>query len=277
MGSTELVSKNDQGTVGNGDSLNPSISGNGRLVAFDSEADNLIPVDMNQSLDVFVRDVQLGLIMRTSTAPGGLEPNGHSHLANISQAGDQIIFYSFASNLVPNDLGEWDLFVHDLVSGTTSRVGLNSRAEVGNKSDGPGIITDDGKSYIFTSQSTNLVPGDSNGVTDIFFRGGPELTSAGTCPGVMTFIVEGATPGGLVAFIWGTQSSPFIIPTGSPCSSLELDLMPLFSPNPGYLISFVDASGASTISGHVPASACGFLSMQAVELSECTKSNLIDL
>jgi Tol biopolymer transport system component len=114
-GTTTLVSQATDGTQGNRDSWMPSISANGRYVAFHSWANNLVPGDTNTQpyYDVFLRDTLLGTTTRVNVTPSGGEADGSSATASISADGSLVYFESTATNLVPGDLvnGFQDVFL----------------------------------------------------------------------------------------------------------------------------------------------------------------------
>ena len=113
-GLTTRLSVNSAGVEGNGQSYGPSISANGRYVAFRSYASNLVPGDGNEEPDVFVHDRKKGLTTRVSVDSAGFEGNGQSYDPSISANGRYVAFRSYASNLVPEDgNGQPDVFVHD--------------------------------------------------------------------------------------------------------------------------------------------------------------------
>ena len=97
-----------------GPSSTPSISANGRYVAFASVASNLVSGDTNGFPDIFVRDTQTSTTFRVSVDSGGNEANGNSSAPSISADGRYVAFESFASNLVSGDTnGYRDIFVHE--------------------------------------------------------------------------------------------------------------------------------------------------------------------
>jgi hypothetical protein len=155
----------------------PSVSGDGRYVAFDSGCSQLVAGDTNGTQDVFVRDRQTGLIERVSVATGGVQAMGSSMLPSISADGRYVVFESDAPDLVPGDTNDtWDVFVHDRVTGTTDRVSVASGGEEGDGRSGGAIfrsvaLSGDGRSVAFPSDSTNLVAGDTNATGDVFVRG----------------------------------------------------------------------------------------------------------
>jgi Tol biopolymer transport system component len=171
LGTTELVSLNSSGAQGNGGSYQPSISSDGRYVAFYSDATNLVPGDTNGTEDIFVRDRQLGTTERVQPGLGGAQANQFSDFPSISADGRYVAFRSEASNLVPGDTnGRLDVFVRDRYLGTTERVSLDSSGAQGNGDSLYPSISASGRYVAFTSDATNLVPGDTNGTEDIFVR-----------------------------------------------------------------------------------------------------------
>jgi Tol biopolymer transport system component len=177
-GETTRVSVSSAGAEGNDDSAFPSISANGRFVAFASLASNLVPGDTNHRFDVFVRDLKRGKTTRVSVNSAGTEANdGSIWLPAISDNGRVVAFFSRSTNLVPNDHnGIADFFVRDLKRGQTTRVSVSSAGA--EQTPGPGAeelgivpaISANGRFVAFFSASTNLVPNDDNGTDDIFVR-----------------------------------------------------------------------------------------------------------
>lgn len=151
----------------------PSISADGRFVAFQSQATNLVAGDTNSSRDIFVHDRDTGTTTRVSVGIGGAESNGVSSAPAISADGRWVAFLSYASNLVAGDtnVGWEDVFVHDRQMGTTVRVNVGPGGVQGDigASDRPAISAD-GRWVVFLSYDTNLLPNDTNFVPDIFVR-----------------------------------------------------------------------------------------------------------
>lgn len=96
-------------------SQNPSISGDGRYVAFDSAASNLVAGESNGLRDIFVHDRQTGATGKTSLDGAGVQGNGSSYTPSISGDGRFVAFLSVATNFVPGGdyNGIVDVFVHD--------------------------------------------------------------------------------------------------------------------------------------------------------------------
>jgi Tol biopolymer transport system component len=168
-GETVRVSVASDGTQGNDVSWQPSISADGRFVAFASRASNLVSGDTNGTWDVFVRDRLTGQTTRVSVASDGKEGNAFSFLPLISADGRFVAFTSEASNLVPGDTNHhWDVFVHDRLTGQTTMVSVASDGTPGNGASGGTSISGDGRFVAFSSSASNLAPGDTNGVIDVF-------------------------------------------------------------------------------------------------------------
>jgi Tol biopolymer transport system component len=168
-GATERASVATGGGASNGDSFNASISGDGRYVAFESNATNLVSGDSNGHRDIFVHDRQSGVTERVSVATGGVQGNGDSFNASISGDGRYMAFESLASNLVGSDSNNRrDIFVWDRQTGATERVSLSTGGIEGSGDSFNPSISADGLFVAFESLATNLVAGDSNGRRDIF-------------------------------------------------------------------------------------------------------------
>jgi Tol biopolymer transport system component len=154
-----------------GASGSPSLSGDGRFVAFHSTAPNLVPGDGNESTDVFVRDRLLGTIERVSITSDGMEANGPSHFALITPDGRFVAFRSEATNLVPGDTnGLVDAFVHDRATGTTERVSVASDGTQVDAVVETVHISADGRLVFVSTRATTLVKPDRNGYMEIFLH-----------------------------------------------------------------------------------------------------------
>lgn len=214
-GTVELVSVSSEEAQGNDQSLMPAISDDGRMVAFESWATNLVPNDLNgafearQGRDIFVRDREEGTTVRATVANDGRGANGLSQFADISGDGRHVVFRSWATNLVPQDRDfSLDVFTHDLATRRTERISVST---TGGEGDGGTLanavyampsISGDGRYVAFANESTDLVPGDENANYDVFVRdrllGTTELVSA--------------TPEGVPGAGWA--SHPVISPDG---------------------------------------------------------------
>ena len=173
-GTTTRVSVKSDGTEASGDSYNPSISTNGRYVAFSSDASDLVTGDDNGVSDIFVHDRQTGATPRVSVDSMGAQADDASEEPVISANGRYVVFSSDAANLLGagNDTnGAVDIFMHDLVNGTTSRVSVTVDGMEANGFSFSPRISDDGRYIAFQSDATNLVAqADNNAAIDIFVR-----------------------------------------------------------------------------------------------------------
>lgn len=170
LGQTERVSVSDSSAQANGPSHrtgdNPAISADGTIVAFDSDATNLVVGDLNRVTDVFVRLRTIGRTERVSVSSSGVEGNGPSSSPSIDASGRFVAFQSLANNLVAKDTnGAADIFVRDREQGFTERVCDSIQA---NGPSSQPAISADGRFVAFVSAATNLVANDTNGVLDVF-------------------------------------------------------------------------------------------------------------
>jgi len=175
-GFTQLVSRatGAAGAKGNLSSGTPSISADGRYVAFDSVAQNLVPEDADFIRDVYVRDLQTNTTTLVSRASGvaGAKGNDDSLGPSISASGTRVAFESTAGNLASDGDGISDIFVRDLAGNTTT---LASRATgaagvKGNDFSSEAAISGDGTRVAFTSIATNLGSGDADALEDVHVR-----------------------------------------------------------------------------------------------------------
>jgi WD40-like Beta Propeller Repeat len=166
---TSRVSISTGGVQGNNGSGFPNISADGRYVAFQSDATNLVADDTNLASDIFVYDRQAKQTSRISIPTGGGQGNDNSYSANISADGRFVAFISYASNLVDGDTnGAFDAFVHDRQTKLTSRISVTSSGEQGNSDSFFPKFSANGRFVVFDSYASNLVSGDTNGSRDVF-------------------------------------------------------------------------------------------------------------
>ena len=217
-GETTRVSVDSLGGQGNSESSGGSLSGDGQLVAFQSRASNLVANDTNAASDVFVHDRQSGATTRVSTNTGGEQANGASFAASISGNGQFVAFASFATNLVANDNnGQVDIFVHDLQTGTTTRVSVDSNGLEANGQNAEPVMSNDGRFVAFESRANNLDPDDLNTFSDIYVHDQQtgvtsvvSKTEHGNSSGFITSSTEPtiSADGTIVAFTTGTRLVP---------------------------------------------------------------------
>ncbi len=169
-GTTTRISTDSSGTqASGGESASPSISADGRYIAFKSAATNLVEGDTNTKTDVFVRDMIKGTTTRVNTDSNGIQANIGSAHVSLSADGRYVAFSSGATNLVADDTNaKSDIFVHDMLTGTTTRQGLSYDGNQSNQANSYLSLSADGRYIAFRSSATNLVENDSNGVADYF-------------------------------------------------------------------------------------------------------------
>jgi uncharacterized repeat protein (TIGR01451 family) len=170
-GLTTRVSVASDGTQANAGSSRAYISGDGRYVAFTSQATNLDGLPILGSVDVFVHDRQTGQTTRVSVSSSGLDSNNSAYSTAITADGRYVVFVSTASNLVSGDSNnDADVFVHDRQTATTTRVSVATGGIQGNGGSGnlAADISDDGRYVAFPSTASNLVSGDTNNMEDVF-------------------------------------------------------------------------------------------------------------
>jgi hypothetical protein len=165
---TSLVSASQSGDPGDRSSGAASMTRDGRFVVFYSDADNLVPEDGNRTMDVFLRDMDLGTVEWVSVAMDGGKGNGDSctytsmflePCTSISGDGRLVAFASVASNLVPGDTNcASDVFLRDRQAGVTVRLSMNTKGEQLNSSSSHPLLSADGSFAIYSSGATDLVP-----------------------------------------------------------------------------------------------------------------------
>jgi len=182
-GTTTRISVDGSGGEADGMSNYPVLSGDGRYVAFTSDASNLVAGDTNTSGDVFVRDTVAGTTTRINVDSSGGQTGGGFD-PTISGDGRYVAFDTDASNLVAGDTnGSWDVFVRDTLAGTTTRVSLDTFGSQADADSFTPALSADGRYVAFGSGASNLVGGDTNDVWDVFVRANPTVTVSGIAPG----------------------------------------------------------------------------------------------
>lgn len=166
---TARVSVSSGGKEADAESFDPTISAGGLVIAFASYATNLTGEATGGRTNIFVRDRTNGETTLVTRAAGGAD--GDSTRPRLSGDGRTVAFASAATNLmtVPDDNSVTDVFVHDRLVAETVLISTGSGG-VGNGDSLQPAITADGRVVVFTSSAANLVPGDSNGWSDVFAR-----------------------------------------------------------------------------------------------------------
>jgi len=165
------ASLGNSGQQPNGRSIAGSISSDGRFVAFESEASNLVAGDGNHFTDVFVRDLVAGTTERVDVSSAGAESDRYADTARISRDGRYVAFSTAATNLAPGDAnGARDVYLRDRTAGTTERVSIGEAGAEGTHDANKFAMARDGQRFAWESWSANLVAGDGNNVPDVFLR-----------------------------------------------------------------------------------------------------------
>ena len=198
-------SDSQAGAEANNDSAKPSINGDGRFVAFESIATNLVASDTNGFQDVFRKDLLTGEVTCCSLTSADVQSDGDSSTPSISVEGRFVAFDSVATNLVANDTNGFgdtfrkDILTRDVVRCSTSATGTQSDAA----SNMPKLSAD-ARYVVFQSWATNLTPGATGGFSNVFRK---ELEV--TYP--VWFLAEGTTAWGFSSYITIENPNPTLV------------------------------------------------------------------
>jgi Tol biopolymer transport system component len=163
------VSQGLRGARANGDSRIGDVNSTGRFVVYDSNASNLVPGDTNGHSDVFIRDLRRHRSELVSDAMGTDTTDGNSFAGSVSANGRYVVFSSDASNLVPGDTNTFfDVFVRDRLKRTMERISVPAGGGESDEASFEPSISANGRYVTFESVATNLVPGDTDQLSDIF-------------------------------------------------------------------------------------------------------------
>ncbi|MBI1849479.1 MAG: PD40 domain-containing protein [Planctomycetes bacterium] len=227
VGTTERVNVSTTGAQAGQHCGGVSMSADGRFVAFLSHTETLVPNDTNNRFDAFVRDRQAGTTLRASVGSHGEEANGNTTAATISADGRFVAFESLATNLIAGDTNAArDIFLHDLLTGETTRVSVGADGSQGNGNSKTPSISSDGRFVAFTSTANDLVLGDTNGARDVFVRDRLACESGNVNGGIgpITDVLH-------VNGFTGVVDVPVDIPI-----TLRLDAAPAGPSNAGYVL-----------------------------------------
>lgn len=170
-GAVTLASQTAGGAQTDGMSVSPLLSADGTKLVFTSAATNLVPGDANGEMDTFFKDLATGQITLVSQAADGTQPNRLSGGTSLSADGTRVVFATAADNLVPNEANDTDdVFVKDLTTGALTLVSQTAGGVQSNGWSGDARMSGDGTKVVFVSSATNLVPDDTNGLTDVFMK-----------------------------------------------------------------------------------------------------------
>ena len=163
-GTIERITEDAAGNPGDGTSILPKVSLDGRFVAFQTNAGNLIG-DGNHESHILVKDRVTGAFERVSATSTGEPADLLSEHPDMTPDGRFVTFFSLATNLVPDDTNNRrDIFVRDRQTGTVVRVSVSTAGEEGNSESQWPTISNDGLVTAFQSSADNLVPGANGGI-----------------------------------------------------------------------------------------------------------------
>ena len=170
-GDIVLATTSDLGVKSNGLSYKASLSADGNLVAFYTDATNLDPADTDSDYDVYVKNLATGDLMLVSTSSGEVKGDGMSFIPSLSADGTAVAFVSAASNLDPSDEDDiWDVYVKDLATGGLFLASTSDTGIKGDQySDGPSLSAD-GEVVAISSAATNFDPDDADASPDIYVK-----------------------------------------------------------------------------------------------------------
>jgi len=168
-GTTKLISAAADGSAGNGDCYAPAISGDGKSVAFESVATNLVENDKNGVRDVFIWNAATNTIRKVSKGTGGQEANADSFEPSLSGDGSLVAFTSTASNISVTEKGvsNNNVFLYDVQKDNSIMISIDPISRKGGGGSKPSI-SHDGNRIAFYSHTSTLVANDNNGLWDIF-------------------------------------------------------------------------------------------------------------
>jgi Tol biopolymer transport system component len=230
---TQRISDASNSIQGNADSRYPSMSADGRHVAFQSRASNLVPFDNNEVEDIFVLDTTTDRIVRGSLTAAGAQANGGSENAFIAAGGRHLAFTSYADNLITGDTNAApDVFIRNLENDAVECVSRAQDGSFGNAGSETIALTADGRFAVFQSYASNLGPRDTNGFADVYLwdrttrqielisantndvaadgpSGGPSISDDGRWIAFFSHasdLLPGATPGDGRAYLFDRQN-----------------------------------------------------------------------
>jgi|GEM_PF-1954921 len=171
-GAVSRVTTTASGGQANGASAQGAFSADDRqLIVFQSFATDLVTGDTNGRSDIFLKDLQTGAITRLSTTSAGDEATGHSYYPQLSPDGQSVLFESLAADLVPGDTNAAsDVFLKNLQTGAITRLSADASGGLASGSSEQASFSPDGRYVAFHSTASDLVPGDTNGATDLFIK-----------------------------------------------------------------------------------------------------------
>ncbi len=216
---TTLISRGSNGELADNDSFSPSLSADGRFVAFSSLASNLDARDTNAAPDVYMHDRVTGRTTLVSAGADGQSGDGPSGQPSVSANGRLVAFTS-AAHFAPEDGNDvTDIYVHDMDTGENELISKSSDGQAGDAGSHGPALSADGATVAFTSEATNLVEDDDNEASDVFVHHRPtgttrmvSTTPEGRAAGDDSHSASVSGDGGRVAFL---SAAPDLTPGGA--------------------------------------------------------------
>lgn len=168
------ASGNQISSVGTWGGDAPAISRDGRYIVFESDSSQLVSGDTNGLLDVFVKDRQTGSVVRANTTPSGTQMTTGEVIGTspaVSDDGRFVAFLAYEPGLVSGYAGTHrDVYVKDMQTGAIDVSSVSSSGSAGDGDAASVALSANGRYVVFSSAASNLVPGDTNSMNDIFVR-----------------------------------------------------------------------------------------------------------
>ena len=183
------------GVLANAQSVTPEVSRDGRWLLFTSAANNLVANDTNGTADLFLRDRVAGATTRVNVRSNGAQVSGAVFNPKITPDGRFVCYCTQATVVLPDSNGRIDVFVLDRNTGLVTRESDSFLGAGSNGHSSSIAITPDGRYVLFSSDASNLVPGDADATTDAFLR--DRLLGTTTCISTAGAFPLGGYPGGI--------------------------------------------------------------------------------
>lgn len=166
---TTIASTSSAGIQGNSSSDHAFVSAGGRFVAFSSYASNLVTGDTNGWDDVFVKDLETGSTVRASLSDTGAQSTYSSYVSGPPMDDGRLVVFSSPIAMVKGDRnGEGDIFVRDIIAGTTTLISVSAAGRGTNGGSGGAVMSADGLFVTYHSKATNIVAEDTSTDFDVY-------------------------------------------------------------------------------------------------------------
>jgi Tol biopolymer transport system component len=170
LGQTTRVSVKPAGTQGTDDSGHPSVSSDGRYIAFESDSPGLVTGDNNDWTDVFVRDRVAGTTQRVSVYPNGAQADQGGDAPSISADGRMVAFVSSEAMVAGDTNNQPDVYVRDRVANTTTLASVRTTGTIPNGAGNNPAISANGRYVAFLSVATDMDGTADTDNADVFVR-----------------------------------------------------------------------------------------------------------